>query len=211
MTTFASGGPVSIQGPWRTIGTAVRLQASKTELQLVKGQDLKFSDGGQILGTDTVKNITLGDVSTIIDVVIVAPSNRDVLLTAGEVKLRASTGVVLLETDSTSLAVEVRGTGGLRIFSNGTHNIETLAGDRTLLLTDAHWQRLDPGGALRNVTLPAVTEGLWFHLTNEPSSGFNLVVKNPATATLVTLGEGESCFAVCNASAWAIFGHAAAG
>jgi len=70
-------------------------------------------------------------------------------------------------------------------------NEETLAGTKTLVTTDKVMQKLNPGGASRDVILSAITNDLMFIVHNSGTlAGFNLVVKNPAAATLATLGPG---------------------
>jgi len=70
-------------------------------------------------------------------------------------------------------------------------NEETLAGTKTLVTTDKVMQKLNPGGASRDVILSAITNDLMFIVHNSGTvATFNLVVKNPAAATLATLGPG---------------------
>jgi len=82
-------------------------------------------------------------------------------------------------------------------------NEETLAGTKTLVTTDKVVQKLDPNGASRDVTLPAITNNLMFIIHNTSTvAAKNLVVKNPAAATLATLGPGMMGIFHCSSTAW---------
>lgn len=85
-----------------------------------------------------------------------------------------------------SLTNQVRLDGGI--------NIDTLTGNLTLTQRSAHIHVLDPGGASRNVTLPALgnpSKGLVFLFANTADDYENLVVKNAAASTIVTVAPGE--------------------
>lgn len=83
-------------------------------------------------------------------------------------------------------------------------NAETLAGNKTLTEDDAEYQRLDPGGASRDVTLPAEasSKGKRFHILNAADAVENLVVKDDGAATIVTLNQNEAAVVVCDGAAW---------
>jgi hypothetical protein len=82
-------------------------------------------------------------------------------------------------------------------------NEETLAGTKTLVTTDKVMQKLNPGGASRDVILSAITNDLMFIVHNSGTlAGFNLVVKNPAAATLAVLVPGMTGIFHCGATAW---------
>lgn len=71
----------------------------------------------------------------------------------------------------------------------------TLSGAYTLDLDNVNQNviALDPGGASRNVTLfaEAVTMGTRFQFINMADAAENLVFKNAAGTTVLTLGQGE--------------------
>lgn len=70
-------------------------------------------------------------------------------------------------------------------------NRELLAADKVLALTDPTFQSLDPGGANRNVDLPAETSGREFVVANRADAAEDLVVRDDAAATLLTLNQGD--------------------
>lgn len=70
-----------------------------------------------------------------------------------------------------------------------------LAGATTLVDADATIQRLDPGGAARDVTLPATTRanrGRVFIIFNDADAAENLVMKQSnGSTTVITIGQGK--------------------
>lgn len=72
-------------------------------------------------------------------------------------------------------------------------NVETLTGTFTLTKQSATFQKLDPGGASRNVVLPAISPSFGpFLVENTADAAENLVVKAPdGTTTIATLARGE--------------------
>jgi len=91
-----------------------------------------------------------------------------------------------------------------RVVGLGT-NTETLAAAKTLVSTDYKFQRLNPDSSNRNVDLPALANsmGLWFVITNTGSAG-NLVVRDPAASTIVTVTPGNWAMVTCNATTWTL-------
>ena len=88
-------------------------------------------------------------------------------------------------------------------------NIEVLSGNKTLVVTDKTVQRLDPGGTSRNVTLPAEASStdILFWIYNESNgAGEDLVIKNDATTTIITLGPGMGMEFICDGTNWIVFG-----
>ena len=92
-----------------------------------------------------------------------------------------------------------------------THRIEKdLVGDMTLAanlaLTNQYRRllRLDPGGAHRDVTLPAeaLSNGLEFEILNTADAAENLVIKSDAPATIVTISQNEKCRIACDGTTW---------
>lgn len=82
-------------------------------------------------------------------------------------------------------------------------NVETLSAGRSILTTDKQVQLLDPNGANRDVTLYASpTAGDSFTFRNSGTGGFNLVLKNNAGTTLVTIGNGVVVAVLYNGTNW---------
>lgn len=76
------------------------------------------------------------------------------------------------------------------VFKLGLGNGETLAGARTVVDGEGPILAFDAGGSSRNVTLPAradVNDGVLLLINNESTAGENLVIKNSAATTLLTL------------------------
>jgi hypothetical protein len=71
-------------------------------------------------------------------------------------------------------------------------NVETLSGDKTLSTIDEQRQVLDPGGAGRNVDLPADEEGLEYVIVNTADGAEDLTVRDSDTNTVVTVSQNES-------------------
>lgn len=86
-----------------------------------------------------------------------------------------------------------------------SENTETLAGDKTLVVSDLPVQRLDPDGVNRNVTLPAEasSSNLEFTIYNAANgSGENLVVRDDTPAIIATLAPGMGMKFFCNGVSW---------
>lgn len=81
-----------------------------------------------------------------------------------------------------------------------THNVETLSGDKTLSSASERYQKLNPGGSHRNVDFPAedTVEGYQFYIENTGGAADNLVVRNDAAGTIVTLTNQEAAWIVCD-------------
>jgi hypothetical protein len=86
-----------------------------------------------------------------------------------------------------------------------TVSVETLAATKTLVVTDDIVQWLDPGGADRDVVLPAEassTNLLFIILNTADGAGEDLLVKNAAAAVKATLGPGMSGVFSCDGTNW---------
>lgn len=81
---------------------------------------------------------------------------------------------------------------------------ETLSGTKVLTTTDPTIQHLDPGGAARNVDLPAEADsiGLVFIIANEADAAEIITVRNDAAGTIVTPTQGESAIVWCDGVSW---------
>jgi len=87
-------------------------------------------------------------------------------------------------------------------------NVETLSGNRVLTTVDATIQKLDPGGADRDVTLPAEadsTDLVFIILNTADGAGENLVIKDDSPATLATIGPGTGAFCTCDGTGWGVY------
>lgn len=98
-------------------------------------------------------------------------------------------------------------TGGRRpfqtqtLYRNGVYS-GTLAGNVTLTKRSPQLLKLDPGGAGRDVTLPAVENGLWFEIANAADAAETLTVKNAAGSTIVAIPQNRKARVACTTSAW---------
>lgn len=79
----------------------------------------------------------------------------------------------------------------------------TATGNITLTVDSKPVQVIDPNGANRNVTLPAVAQshGLLFFITHSGSAN-TLAVKNPGGTTIGTVGQGQAAIAWCDSTGW---------
>ena len=84
-------------------------------------------------------------------------------------------------------------------------NTETLAANKTLTATSEIVQFLDPGGAGRDVTLPAEASstGRLFIIVNTADAAEVLTVKNDNGDTICTPTQNEAAILVCNGTTWA--------
>lgn len=86
-------------------------------------------------------------------------------------------------------------------------NIQTLGAAKTLQTDDvvSHW--LDPGGAGRDVNLPAEASsaGLIFIVVNTADAAENLTVKDDGGSTVGVVGQAEMGFFICNGTVWRHF------
>ena len=83
-------------------------------------------------------------------------------------------------------------------------SVRTLSGATTYDARTANVCAWDPGGASRNVTMPAeeVSNGLVVWFKNTADAAENLVIKDDAGSTIVTIGQGEFAMVSCTGSAW---------
>ena len=83
----------------------------------------------------------------------------------------------------------------------GFLNVETLAGNKTLVAKDSQFQALNPNGSDRTIILPPELDGLRYDILHDGGAN-NIVVNNDAGATLATLTTGQSNTFVCDGSVW---------
>lgn len=95
---------------------------------------------------------------------------------------------------------------GLRMTELRLDNVtETLTGNLTLTKDSPTLQMLDPGGAGRNVTLPAEadSDGLVFIISNEADAAEVLTVKDDGATTIITPTQNEAAILWCDGTSWA--------
>ena len=148
---------------------------------------------------------------------IVNLTTRAVIYVSGRNRFPISmaAGVITHTYDSTGMAdadklqisvddgTSAGGSGGL----DTTINTETLSGTKTLVADDDGIQWLDPGGADRDVVLPAeaVSEDAMFVIVNtSDGAGEELVAKNDGGTAILTLGAGMGGMFGCDTTDWKI-------
>jgi len=82
-------------------------------------------------------------------------------------------------------------------------NAESLTGNKTLTITDATYQFLNPNGANRDVTLPNTSVKYGYLIKNTGSEN-TLIVKNSVGATLITIYGGEAFVFIQTGTTWEI-------
>lgn len=94
----------------------------------------------------------------------------------------------------------------LQLKHDDCFNSETLSGNKTIAVTEAQFQRLNPGASNRDVTLPAVATNLgnWYCIMHTGTSAVNLVVKNAGGTTIATVGRGEWVQVACDGASWVV-------
>ena len=92
---------------------------------------------------------------------------------------------------------------GAHLMASGFYTA-TLGGAVTMHAGWQNFAKLDPGGAHRDVTLPAEegNSGMWFLILNTAAAAENLVVKDDAAATIVTISQNEAAIVTCDGSSW---------
>jgi hypothetical protein len=70
---------------------------------------------------------------------------------------------------------------------------------------------LDPGGAGRNVDLPAeeTSKGLFFIIVNTADAAEALTIRNDAAGTVGSVTQNEAAFCICNRTARKVYGWVA--
>lgn len=96
----------------------------------------------------------------------------------------------------------------LLVAGNGVETT-TATGAVTLTTSSAHFQRVDPGGAGRDLTLPADQEGLWFLIFNAADNAEDLTIKDAGAVTICVLNQNQAAFLACDGATWVPFGLSA--
>ena len=93
---------------------------------------------------------------------------------------------------------------GARIAFPKLFTVETLSGNLTIDTTYGNLMRIDPGGASREVTLPAVAgaDGAFFVIVNAADAAEDLVVKDDSGSTVCTANRDEACVVICDGTQW---------
>lgn len=89
-------------------------------------------------------------------------------------------------------------------FSPGTVSLRTLSAALTLVTTDKFVQHIDPGGAARNVTLPAIasSNGLSYLIINAADAAEALTIRNPTPTTIGVIGQNQAGLVSCDGTTW---------
>lgn len=84
----------------------------------------------------------------------------------------------------------------------------TLTGAYVATVGDSYVVALDPGGAARNVTLPAAADGRWQLVRNTADADERLTVLDPDGSTVVAIIPAESgALFMCENSTWRLYGY----
>ena len=83
--------------------------------------------------------------------------------------------------------------------------VQTLTGTYTIDADSPNVLALDPGGAARNVDLPAEANGLFYIIANAADAAENITVRNDAAGTVGTVGQNEVGVVFCIGTTWFIF------
>ncbi len=86
----------------------------------------------------------------------------------------------------------------------GGVNIATLIGTTTLTDKSSNIQILDPGGANRNVDLPAARDGMWWQFSNTANADEDLVIRDAAGGTIVTINQGEQAMVAVDGTTYGV-------
>lgn len=84
---------------------------------------------------------------------------------------------------------------------------ETLTGALTLDKTYGCLLQLDPGGAARDVTLPAEegADGMFFFITNTADAAETITLKNDAGGTIMTIEQDRTAIVYLQSGTWTPF------
>lgn len=119
--------------------------------------------------------------------------------------------LTLFSADSGAVTEGIQRFAGKKIFKADGLRDATLAAHDTLTVSSQRFQRLDPDGTHRNVTLPAEEDnaGLWYFVINSGNDS-NLVVKDDAGNTIVTVEQAQCAHVICSGTAWKGMAYGAA-
>ncbi len=86
-------------------------------------------------------------------------------------------------------------------------SVETLSANRTITVAEVHKYNamaFDPGGAARDVVLPAEAQcaGCFLFITNEADAAEIITIKDDGANTICTPTNNECAFLFCNGTNW---------
>jgi hypothetical protein len=81
-------------------------------------------------------------------------------------------------------------------------NRQTLSADKTLTTADKRYQNLNPNGSARNVTLPALAEGLAFFVVNSGTLAEVVTLKTSGATSIATITNNESLSLISDGTVW---------
>lgn len=146
---------------------------------------------GASADSDTI-NDPLAELDQALSDVIVTEKDGHIIQEEGsdlaqQQRLNFAGSSVLAENDAGNSATKVTVDG-----SNLAVNVETLSGNKTLVDADAAIQVLDPGGADRDVTLPALASTNHNFTIINADSNYTITVKKPDTSTLESVADDNA-------------------
>lgn len=81
--------------------------------------------------------------------------------------------------------------------------VQTLGGDFVMSAGMPNVVMIDPGGAARDVRLPAEARGLWFIIINTANAAEALTVTDDGdTGTVVTIAQNQIAMVHCDGTTW---------
>lgn len=165
-------------------------------------------DGGLYDPTGTTGIMELSLATPVLGVLKVVGHSPDGVSTEVGAHAKVAVQIQRHELASAPLDDATVFTKQVRFAEGGGYRSLTATGAVTLATTDAQYQRIDPGGSARDVTLPAEASatGLWFRIVNAADAAENLVVKDDGGSTIVTISQNEMAEVVCNGTAWVHMG-----
>lgn len=88
--------------------------------------------------------------------------------------------------------------------------LETLAGARVLTMDEIEAYNavaFDPGGAARNLDLPAeeACAGVYLFIANKADAAEAITVRNDAAGTVTVISQSESALVWCDGTSWHAF------
>lgn len=97
---------------------------------------------------------------------------------------------------------------GLIALLGGVYKPAALGGNIVVDPTYPNIMCLDPGGAHRDVTMPAeaLVKGCTYLIFNHADAAENLVVKNDAAGAIATINQSEVGIIHCDGATWTVVG-----
>lgn len=174
--------------------------ASWVAVTAIDADDITFTPTGDIIATNVQTAIAEVDTEKMKRITSVDNEIARFNSTGGDVQGYTSKAPVI---DDDGRADFSGGFGGDNLFLD--HNVETLAANKTLVITDKVIQKLDPDGTDRDVLLPAEgdsTDLVFFIYNMGGEVGEDLYIQNDAAGALVTVGYGQMGICTCDGTTW---------